>query len=749
MIRWGIVPIEYSRTPAGSSARLAADPTRRGPAVPGTVFGNFLEHLGFAIHGGLWAQELANPTFTRDPHLLPKHVDELLQAGAHLTAFFSSGNAPQTLPPNWVPWGDPTGFGVMALDDARHLGIPFPWAPLGEAGKVKASVGRLGGAVRLFGGTDQAAQTGRVPLEGGPAGIRQGLFLPVKRECDYHGDIWVRIAAQDEDASGVIEIGVRRRVGSQEGERIAWTNVPAVGGRWIKHAFQLHLPEEAVQVGEPVDIYLRWLPDAGEDHHLLVDRFFLYPDDRLDEFDPTVVRLTREWLVPLLRWPGGNFASVYHWRDGVGPLDRRPTRKNDAWYGLEYNAIGTDEFIRFCRLIDAQPQITVNIGTGTPEEAAAWVEYCNGDISTPMGKLRAANGNPEPYNVRLWEIGNEIYGAWQGGYFGAEENALRGAEFAEAMRAADPTIELIATGSGFDFVQPQPAFDHTTADRVWHAHLLEKVTGKVAYISLHCLPSNDRFLEDASLTVVHQALMGQLSTWERHFLPDLLRLADEYAAQHEDIKPMQLAITEWAILGRRGSLPWADTYGEVLYAGLFLIMMARNAGRIPVANATGLLHGGSIRKVAGQYFCDPQYAAMQLYSRLIGAEPLACRLEAPGFDVPVAADLGAPEQDIPYIDALVCWKPGQADEGGGLYLALVNLHLEELIQARVTVPALPANARGKLTTISHPDITARATWFDPQPYSTVESSIHIDQGVVQLDLPPGSINLAWFPPARD
>jgi alpha-L-arabinofuranosidase len=521
MVRYGAVPTEYHRT-EGRSARLVPDPSRRGDAVPGSVFGNFLEHLSSAIHGGLWAQEFANPTFHRDPNLLPKHVDELLQAGERLSEYFASGFNPEVLPANWTPWGDPTGFGVMALDDARALGIPFPWAPLGEPGKVKATVGRLGGGVRISGGIMPPSGSSQLILDAGPAGIRQGLFLPVQRVRGYHGDVWVRIASACAQVGGEIEIGFRRRTGQKNrpsGERMAYTRIKVAGSEWIKIPYQLELQEGALQPGEPVDVYLRWLDKTGSNLDLLVDRFFLFPDDRVENFDPTILELARQWPVPLLRWPGGNFASTYHWRDGVGPPDRRPTRKNDAWYGLEYNFIGTDEYMQLCRLLGAEPHITVNTGSGTPEEAAAWVEYCNGDASTPMGRLRAANGHREPYGVKLWEIGNEIYGAWQGGYFGAEENALRSAEFAEAMRAVDPSIELIATGSSFDFVQPCAAFDHTTADRQWHLQLLEKAAGKVDYLSLHCLPCNDIFLEEASLEQVHQALMGQISTWERHFCP--------------------------------------------------------------------------------------------------------------------------------------------------------------------------------------------------------------------------------------
>ena len=119
----------------------------------------------------------------------------------------------------------------------------------------------------------------------------------------------------------------------------------------------------------------------------MVDRVLVYPDDHIDHADPEVVNHLRRSGLPLLRWPGGNFASGYDWRDGVGTVDERPVRPNPVWDGLEYNLFGTDEFMRFCENVGCEPSLCVNAGDGTPEEAAAWVEYCNGSTETPLGAL--------------------------------------------------------------------------------------------------------------------------------------------------------------------------------------------------------------------------------------------------------------------------------------------------------------------------------------------------------------------------
>jgi alpha-L-arabinofuranosidase len=124
---------------------------------------------------------------------------------------------------------------------------------------------------------------------------------------------------------------------------------------------------------------------------------------------------------------------------------------------------------------------------------------------------------------------------------------------------------------------------------------------------------------------------------------------------------------------------------------------------------------------------------------------MACTLEGPGFDVPIGADLGAAERDIPFVDAVAYWKPGTMREGGGFYLTAVNLHLEDGIRLSVTMPGLPLLQQGQLTSISHRDITARATLVNPQPFSLTETGVTAENGTLVLDLPPASLNIAWFP----
>jgi alpha-L-arabinofuranosidase len=163
-------------------------------------------------------------------------------------------------------------------------------------------------------------------------------------------------------------------------------------------------------------------------------------------FRTDVLEAVRALRIPILRWPGRNFASGYHWRDGVGPRGQRPRRSELAWFAEESNRFGTDEFIAYCREIGAEPFVCINMGSGTMDEAQAWVEYCNGTGNTSWATLRRQHGHPEPYRVRYWGLGNEMYGSWQIGSLNAHDYVKKARGFAMVMKRTDPTIQLVACG---------------------------------------------------------------------------------------------------------------------------------------------------------------------------------------------------------------------------------------------------------------------------------------------------------------
>lgn len=173
----------------------------------------------------------------------------------------------------------------------------------------------------------------------------------------------------------------------------------------------------------------------------------LMPADNIEGFRPEVLAVLRELNSPVYRWPGGNFVSGYDWKDGIGERDKRPPRKNPAWLGVEHNDVGIHEFMRFCEILGTEPYIAVNSGQGNEIQASDQVEYVNGAETTPMGKLRAANGHPAPWKVAYWSIGNEMYGDWQLGHMPLADYVKKHIRFARAMRAKDPSLKLIAVGA--------------------------------------------------------------------------------------------------------------------------------------------------------------------------------------------------------------------------------------------------------------------------------------------------------------
>jgi len=180
--------------------------------------------------------------------------------------------------------------------------------------------------------------------------------------------------------------------------------------------------------------------------------------------------------VPIMRYPGGNFVSGYNWLDGVGPRDKRPTVLERAWNSLETNQFGTNDFMDWCKLVGTEPLLGFNLGTGTPEQAVAYVEYCNVDKGTKWSDLRREHGYEAPHNVKYWCLGNEMDGPWQMGHMTAREYGRKARDSARQIRVVDPTTQLIACGSSNTIL---PTY------LVWDREVLEECYDQVDGISLH------------------------------------------------------------------------------------------------------------------------------------------------------------------------------------------------------------------------------------------------------------------------
>ncbi len=194
-----------------------------------------------------------------------------------------------------------------------------------------------------------------------------------------------------------------------------------------------------------------------------------------------VLDALREQKYTTIRYPGGNFLSGYNWLDGVGPKSQRPRRRELAWQSIETNQFGTNEFMDFCRKIDAVPMLGVNMGTGGIQAASDLVEYCNAAEGSYYADLRASHGYRQPHNVPLWCVGNEMDGPWQIGHLEAAEYGSKALEAAKMMKWQDPSIKTVLCGSSNDKMPTYPQWDRVALEIAWE---------QMDYLSIHYYAGN-------------------------------------------------------------------------------------------------------------------------------------------------------------------------------------------------------------------------------------------------------------------
>jgi alpha-N-arabinofuranosidase len=238
-----------------------------------------------------------------------------------------------------------------------------------------------------------------------------------------------------------------------------------------------------------------------------------------------VIEACRHLGVPIVRWPGGNFTSPYHWEDGIGPRDKRPRRLELAWGSEETNRFGTDEFLAWCAEVGAEPYLAHNCRS--VDDAVRWVEYTNYGGDTHYARLRAANGHPEPYGVRYWGLGNEVYGRWQMGHRTGEQYAADAREHAQFMHAVDPGLSFITVGK---------------PDEAWTRPVVEQLGNRVDYISLHLYGASTHLYSSDD----YDAVVAQSLYFERE-IHDYAYMVAELARRAGVERPLALALDEWNI----------------------------------------------------------------------------------------------------------------------------------------------------------------------------------------------------------
>ncbi|HUI44066.1 MAG TPA: alpha-L-arabinofuranosidase C-terminal domain-containing protein, partial [Terriglobia bacterium] len=299
-------------------------------------------------------------------------------------------------------------------------------------------------------------------------------------------------------------------------------------------------------------------------------------------FRKDVLEAIRELGVPIVRYPGGNFVSGYNWLDGVGPKQDRPRVLDKAWNTIDSNQFGTDEFLAWCRAAGTQPLMGLNLGTGTPEQAAALVEYCNVEKGTHWSELRRRNGRAEPWGVKHWCLGNEMDGPWQIGHMPAVEYGLKAADAARQMRDVDPSLKLVACGSSGPGM---PTYLE------WDREVLNQCFDYVDGLSLH------RYLGNDSETGGDSSKYVAMNLSFEEQIEQTAAVCDVVQAEKRSKKRLWLSFDEWNVWyrargpkydnGHRTEAPHLleEIYNleDALLVGGLLNSLVRHAGRVRLA----------------------------------------------------------------------------------------------------------------------------------------------------------------------
>ncbi|OIP05717.1 MAG: hypothetical protein AUJ96_10255 [Armatimonadetes bacterium CG2_30_66_41] len=654
---------------SADSCRVAVDPTKREPRpVSRLLYGKFTEHLGRNIYNGMWAQVLRNPGF-ESWRYFAESKDALAGRYRHV----------QPGVPAQLPSTDPDKLAAW-------------WMPYGR-GEVDYS---LDGNARNAEFCQRLAVT---KLETPEVGLQQPLFLPTHRTADYEVSFWAR----RQEGGGALHLSVA----SVAGQSLGAATVELPGTEWQKLEARLTLDLTGVNPGDPLLFRLGLEAPAT----VWLDQVFLFPADHVDGFDPDVIRLLRESRLPLLRWPGGNFVSGYRWKDGIGPLDDRPIRHNRAWNMPEYNHVGTDEFMAFCRAVGCEPMICLNAGDGTPEEGAQWLEYCNGGTDMEYGALRAKNGHPAPYGVRYWEIGNELYGIWQIGHCTAEEYAQRYRAFYAAMHAVDPSILFIANGDN-------PA---------WNEQVLAGAGPLVRSLSLHTLTGGGA-RDETDAERVFRAFMG-FPVWYAGYLD---RLAKQMAGAGLEPK---IALTELQVFTNRPNLPNNASLTEALWTAQILNACARTNGVVELVTHSALVnHGGGLRKEREFVYPNPVHWCHYLYATQDCDRLAPVTLACPGYDSPGAPSIDA-AKNVPYLDCLALTDA----EGKKLTVFLVNRHPTTGFDVRLHVAGRPETEEAHVQTLTGDSYMAANDREHPNRVALASSAVVVEHGDATVRCPAHSL----------
>ena len=406
-----------------------------------------------------------------------------------------------------------------------------------------------------------------------------------------------------------------------------------------------------------------------------------------DGFRRDVLELVQELRVPIVRYPGGNFVSSYDWEDGVGPASSRPARLETNWHSIEPNRFGLGEFVKWCAAAGTEAMLAVNLGTRGVAEACALLEYANFPGGTKWSDLRIAHGAPQPFDVRVWCLGNEMDGPWQIGHKTAVEYGRLASETAKAMRRVDPDLELIACGSSNASMPTYPD---------WEATVLDHCYDDVDFLSLHSYYTPNP--HDVGSFLASALDMDA-------FVDSVIATCDYVRARKRSKKALNLAFDEWNVwyptrrwteqpdTWRLAPALFEDTYdiADAVVVGSLLNSLLRHASRVKIACFAQLVNViAPIRTHdQGAAWRETTFYPLRDVARFASGRSLLVGLDSPSYETD---RFGL----VPVLDISAALD----DATGSLALFVANRSLVDDVRLAVDLRALPGYSVLEHTTLS-------------------------------------------------
>jgi alpha-N-arabinofuranosidase len=422
-----------------------------------------------------------------------------------------------------------------------------------------------------------------------------------------------------------------------------------------------------------------------------------------DGFRKDVMDEVRHLGVPIIRYPGGNFVSGYNWLDGVGPKKDRPMVLDKAWNSLNSNQFGTNEFLAWCKEVGTEPLMGLNLGTGTPEQAADLVEYCNVEKGTRWSDLRRKHGVAEPYKIQRWCLGNEMDGPWQIGHMSATQYGLKAADAARQMRYVDSSLKLVACGSSGPFM---PTYLE------WDREVLEQCYDYVDGLSLH------RYFDNSETTGGDSAQFLAMNLTMDRQIAETVAVCDLVRGHKRSPKKLWLSFDEWNVWyrarhgdaadGKKTEAPHLleEIYNleDALLVGGLLNTLIRNSDRVKLACLAQLINViAPIMTNAGGLFRQTIYYPYSWALQYARGAALNVLVESSTYEVKGM-------EPVPHLDAAAAHNPAD----GSVTLFILNRDLQRSHDVEVVWEDQPPTRALTTSLLTGDDLKAVNSFQSPQ-----------------------------------